>query len=927
MRRTEQVERWLTSVERFVNEINGVIEQGHQQLQDTCLGSFCPKNLPSTYKIGKRIVNRLGSARDLRHMSESFFSISDFTIVERLPGLRLLMPELLVENTVGLDSAVERVWRCNKDENTQVIRLCGIGGVGKSTLSKKLSNEFHIRNHDFDVVIWAEVSRQEEGLYRETSRDDFRERFDLLRLGIHLQMGNQNSSKVIYTTRSMELCNAVEALETIEVKCLPPQQALKLFRMMVGENILNNDPELSELAEIIALTCGGLPLAFLTVGRATASRRNPREWHLAVELIHSNPSEIDGFGDRVFPLLKFSYDGLNNATAHKCFRYCYIFPKDYNVRIDELIGLWIGEGFFDGSNPRDQAEFIVGTLKLAYLLESDEYKQFVGMHDVVHDMALWLVRDQGKRKKKVLVTKGVTITYEEHKKWEEANWISLYGNQGLVELPLDIGNVKTLQYLNLSLTSKVELPASLTNLRSLRCLLLDYTTNLKRVPKEFDPVEVPTDDEVAFLQALECLNRINKLGITIFAAPSVDNIIKSYTLRSCIRKLTFMECNGLISLRFTQELGNLERLEIFRCCSLKEFKISEWCKLGNLRQDYIGVCPLLLNLDFLAYTRNLETLTILDCESLESVTSEIIAFPGLKTISLTYLRNLESICPLPRCFPSLSEIEVSQCSLLRQLPFDLETTLKEKERFFAVIWSLWLARNDIIFGGKTWDRAQTYELVKLRVATWAKAKWPRDYNRTLDTFIEPRLGAVLKCVKKTRPKVEWTNPVDGSMKFNVDGAASGCPGEAGIGGILRNSAGETKMMFSKSIEMGDSNLAEVLAIKQAFMMFFASNWNSFHSLVIESDSSNAVSWIQALNQALWRMRKWILQIEMLKRKVKRWEIKHVKREANQQADTLAKSGIGRDIDLANVWTEGGGLLACSAVSYGYERFSDKALRD
>ncbi|EOY33608.1 Uncharacterized protein TCM_041538 [Theobroma cacao] len=178
-----------------------------------------------------------------------------------------------------------------------------------------------------------------------------------------------------------------------------------------------------------------------------------------------------------------------------------------------------------------------------------------------------------------------------------------------------------------------------------------------------------------------------------------------------------------------------------------------------------------------------------------------------------------------------------------------------KMTFFAVTWSLWLARNDIVFGGKTWDRAQTYELVKLR----------------------PRLGAVLKCVKKMRPKVEWTNPVDGSMKFNVDGAASGCPGEAGIGGILKNSAGETKMMFSKSIRMGDSNLAKVLAIKQAFMMFSASNWNGSHSLVIESDSSNAVSWIQAPNQAPWRMRKWILQIEMLKRKVKRWEIKDVRR--------------------------------------------------
>lgn len=145
--------------------------------------------------------------------------------------------------------------------------------------------------------------------------------------------------------------------------------------------------------------------------------------------------------------------------------------------------------------------------------------------------------------------------------------------------------------------------------------------------------------------------------------------------------------------------------------------------------------------------------------------------------------------------------------------------------------------------------------------------------------------------------------MEGFMKFNVDGAASGCPGEAGIGGILRNSVGETKMMFSKAIGRGDANLAEVLAIRQAFMMFAASNWNESHFLVIESDSFNAVSWIKSPSQAPWRMRKWILQIETLKRKVKKWEIIHVRREANQQADSLAKAGIGRATDLVNFWTE------------------------
>ncbi|XWS11881.1 hypothetical protein CRYUN_Cryun37aG0039300 [Craigia yunnanensis] len=270
------------------------------------------------------------------------FYLGSAAIAVKMPRMRLLMPELLVENTVGLEPTVEMVWRCIEDENIRVIRLCGIGGVGKSTLLKKVRNEFHNHNHGFDFVFWVKVSRQQDyiekvqeairkkldisdAMWNECSSedekgaqissvlkskkfalllDDVWERFDLLRLGIHLhsdypdpefypESDHRNRSKVIFTTRSVELCNAMGAQETIEVECLPPDQALTLFRMTVGENILNNDPELSELAEIIATRCGGLPLALLTVGRAMASRRNPGERRHAVELLQSNPSEIE----------------------------------------------------------------------------------------------------------------------------------------------------------------------------------------------------------------------------------------------------------------------------------------------------------------------------------------------------------------------------------------------------------------------------------------------------------------------------------------------------------------------------------------------------------------------------------------------------------------------------------------------------------
>ncbi|EOY09873.1 Uncharacterized protein TCM_025243 [Theobroma cacao] len=186
-----------------------------------------------------------------------------------------------------------------------------------------------------------------------------------------------------------------------------------------------------------------------------------------------------------------------------------------------------------------------------------------------------------------------------------------------------------------------------------------------------------------------------------------------------------------------------------------------------------------------------------------------------------------------------------------------------KMAFYTVVWSLWLFRNEIVFNGKHWDQDQLFELIKLQVASWAKAKWPFLQNSELDIYRTPKAEVHIKKQKQDRLEMRWKEPEEGKMKFNVDGAANGCPGEAGI----------------------------------------ASRWRSTHIMVVESDSKNAVQWINEPKKAPWRMRKWIFHIEMLKRKMVQWEVQHVSREANQQADNLAKSGIGRVQDLLNVLGE------------------------
>ncbi|EOY03714.1 Uncharacterized protein TCM_018827 [Theobroma cacao] len=163
-----------------------------------------------------------------------------------------------------------------------------------------------------------------------------------------------------------------------------------------------------------------------------------------------------------------------------------------------------------------------------------------------------------------------------------------------------------------------------------------------------------------------------------------------------------------------------------------------------------------------------------------------------------------------------------------------------KMGFYTIAWSTWLQRNEMVFRGKGWDGNQVYEVSKLRVAIWAKTRWPCEYGTVLDTYRNPTLGVVIRKLRKGRTVDELRKSNLEEMKFNVDGVAQGCPGDAGIGGVMHDDKGQIKVLFSKSIGIGDSNLAEVKAIREAFLIFSASRWAIFHSLVIESDSQNVV---------------------------------------------------------------------------------------
>jgi len=60
----------------------------------------------------------------------------------------------------------------------------------------------------------------------------------------------------------------------------------------------------------------------------------------------------------------------------------------------------------------------------------------------------------------------------------------------------------------------------------------------------------------------------------------------------------------------------------------------------------------------------------------------------------------------------------------------------------------------------------------------------------------------------------WQPPPKGFLKYNIDGASKGNPGNAGYGGVLRDDEGNIIFIFHYHLGRSTNNMAEVMALEQ-----------------------------------------------------------------------------------------------------------------
>ncbi|KAL3497668.1 hypothetical protein ACH5RR_040400 [Cinchona calisaya] len=318
------------------------------------------------------------------------------------------------------------------DSELKVIPVAGMGGLGKTTLVKKVHEDADIRRH-FQIRAWVTVSQTfnfEELLkslirqlhleikkpvpqFVESLTSTFELKAfikDFLQQGRYLIVfddvwdmefwneikfampENNNSSRLMLTTRKMDVASASckgSREHVHKMKFLSYEDSWTLFCKRTFEDGYCPD-HLKNVAGVILGKCDGLPLAILAISGLLALKDVSRidEWEMVQR---SLGGELEGTGklDRVNNILCLSYNDLPSHLK-TCLLYLSIFPEDYEIECEQLIQLWIAERFVerkDGMNIEDAAwDYLKELVNRSLIQVTDVFYEGVPDFCYVHDL-------------------------------------------------------------------------------------------------------------------------------------------------------------------------------------------------------------------------------------------------------------------------------------------------------------------------------------------------------------------------------------------------------------------------------------------------------------------------------------------------------------------------------------------------------------
>ncbi|XP_051136014.1 putative late blight resistance protein homolog R1A-10 [Andrographis paniculata] len=329
---------------------------------------------------------------------------------------------------VGLDEHVGRIMNAlTKDEaNLKILPIVGMGGIGKTTLAKKVFDDKCMVEH-FDVRLWLSISQDYcvddilHGLINEGKVEKSNAQLDGPGEALHKKLfgrrylivmddmwttgawddlrrffpNNGNKSRILMTTRLSNVATCLCSREPYVMTFLDDNSSWNLFCQTVFQEDDCPFPELEQVGRKIVRSCKGLPLEITVIGGLLANSDMRKEsWEPIAANVSSfgNASE----SEHCSKILLLSYNNLP-LYLKPCFLYMRVFREDAEINVYKLVRLWVDEGFIKARETESLEEVAKGYLEdlvdrnLIIAREKDFLRERIlscGIHDLLRDLCL-----------------------------------------------------------------------------------------------------------------------------------------------------------------------------------------------------------------------------------------------------------------------------------------------------------------------------------------------------------------------------------------------------------------------------------------------------------------------------------------------------------------------------------------------------------
>ncbi|KAF8685911.1 hypothetical protein HU200_043831 [Digitaria exilis] len=268
-----------------------------------------------------------------------------------------------------------------------------------------------------------------------------------------------------------------------------------------GTNDPESYPHLQDIGQSISTRLCGSPLDAKTLGRLLNMSLTEQHW-TAVQ--KSELWELPHEDNEILPALQLSYLYLPEKVK-RCFVFCSMFPKDFCFDRDEIVDIWVAQGFVEprGSMRSEDVGFTyLDELRNRFLFQADPKfpnKPRYVMHDLIHDMAVSFSMDEclvmqdfrNRNKSRMHDTvRHMSIEVEGEsliRVGHVQNLNKLHSLRFGIRFDVEItwfSQLSNILYLSLKGCKLVKLPESICELSSLRYLDISHSS-VQELPRKF----------------------------------------------------------------------------------------------------------------------------------------------------------------------------------------------------------------------------------------------------------------------------------------------------------------------------------------------------------------------------------------------------------------------------------------------------------